>query len=243
MGMLHTQAGGDEDDYPAPQKTAIEDTLSVRIRSSISDGLLPPGTKLPEELLAAQWNVNRARIRTVLQRLAFEDLVELKRNRGAFVSSPGIKEARDVFEARRVIERATTEIVTRTILTPQLNALKAQLGARAGTFAHGNRQYAIAGISAFHRSLAALAHNESLATALERLILRTALILGLYGTPKMFAAASPHYESLLATIERGESIAAAHTMERCLFVLEGGLDLRPSAPVEIDLDQAIGGPR
>jgi len=218
---------------------SIEELLCVRIRTGISDGLLPPGMKLPEELLAEQWQVNRARIRTVLQRLAFEDLVELKRNRGAFVSSPTVKEARDVFEARRVIERVTTEIVTRTILTYQLNALKARLADRERIWAPGNRQQAIATISAFHRSLAALAHNESLATALERLILRTALILGSYGTPQMFAAASAQYGGLLDVIERGESIAAAHVMERCLFALEKGLDLRPVAPRDIDVVRVI----
>ncbi len=218
---------------------SIEEVLSARIRSAVSDGLLTPGTKLPEEMLAERWQVNRSRIRTVLQRLAFEDLVELRRNRGAYVASPTAKEARDVFEARRVIERVTTEIVTRTILTPQLNALKARLADRERIWLHGNRQLAIATISAFHRSLAALAHNESLATALERLILRTALILATYGTPQMFAAAAAQYGSLLAVIERGESIAAAHVMERCLFALEKGLDIRPSPPREIDLQHVI----
>lgn len=219
---------------------SIEDALAARVRSAVSDGRLPPGTKLPEELLAEQWGVNRARIRTVLQRLSFEDLVELKRNRGAFIATPGIKEARDVFEARRVIERVTTEIVTRTILTPQLNALKARLDDRERMFLHGNRQQAIASISAFHRSLAALAHNESLAQALERLILRSALILGLYGTSDTFARASAHYGTLLGEIERGESIVAARTMERCLFTLEKGLDLRPDAPRDVDLVRVIG---
>lgn len=218
----------------------IEDALAARVRSAVSDGRLPPGTKLPEELLAEQWGVNRARIRTVLQRLSFEDLVELKRNRGAFIATPGIKEARDVFEARRVIERVTTEIVTRTILTPQLNALKARLDDRERTFLHGNRQQAIASISAFHRSLAALAHNESLAQALERLILRSALILGLYGTADTFARASAHYGTLLGEIERGESIIAARTMERCLFTLEKGLDLRSDTPRDVDLTRVIG---
>jgi DNA-binding GntR family transcriptional regulator len=222
------------------QDVSIEDVLSTRIRSSISEGRLPPGTKLPEELLAEQWGVNRARIRIVLQRLASEDLVELKRNRGAFVSTPGIKEARDVFEARRVIERVTTEIVTRTILTPQLRALRERLDGREGTFLHGNRQQAIASISAFHRSLAALAHNESLAQALERLILRSALILGLYGTADTFARASAHYGTLLAEIDRGESIVAARTMERCLFTLEKGLDLRPATTRDIDLVSVVG---
>ena len=220
-------------------QSSIEDVLFQRVRSAVSDGLLPPGTKLPEELLAEQWKVNRARVRTVLHRLASEDLVELKRNRGAFVSSPSIKEARDVFEARRVVERVTTEIVTRTILTPQLNALKARLEDCERTWVRGNRQHAIASISAFHRSLAALAHNESLASALETLIMRSALIFGLYGTPQTFSETSAHYGALLTLIDRGESIAAARAMERCLFALEKGLDLRPAPPRDVDTESVI----
>ena len=218
---------------------SIEEALCAHIRSVISDGLLPAATKLPEELLADQWQVSRARIRTVLQRLAFENLVELRRNRGAFIASPTAKAARDVFEARRVIERVTTEIVTRTILTHRLNALKVRLADRKRLWVHGNRQQAIATISDFHRSLATLAHNEALATALELLILRTSLILGSYGTPHMFAAAAAQYGSLLGSIERGESIAAAHAMERCLFALERGLDVKPIVTRDIDVLRAI----
>lgn len=60
----------------------------------------------------------------MLQRLAFEQRVELKKNRGAFIASPSTKDARDVFEARRVIERVTTEIVARTIVTPSIHTLR-----------------------------------------------------------------------------------------------------------------------
>eukprot|EP01037_Dinobryon_pediforme_P025397 gene25397-27533_t len=218
-----------------PDDASEEEAVCIRIRSAVSDGILPPGTKLPEELLADHWGIKRARIRTALQQLAFEGLVELKRNRGAFLSSPNAKEVRDLFEARRIIERTTTEIVTRTILTPQLNALQAQVAERDRGVMHGNRPRAIAGISHFHRSLAALAHNAFLATALERLILRTALILGRYGAPQLFAQTRGHFEIILGFVERGESMPAARAMERCLFDTEKGLDFRSAPPQEIDL--------
>lgn len=222
------------------QDLKVESVLCQHIRAAISDGSLPPGTKLTEELLAEVWGVNRSRVRTVLQRLAFEDLVELRRNRGAFVSHPTAKEAKDVFEARRVIERVTTGIVTRTIITPRLNQLLAEFSDRDRTWVHGNRQSAIAITSTFHRNLAALAHNESLATALERLILRSALIFGVFGTRQTFSGASDTYDDLLAFLERGESIRAAAAMERCLFALEKGLDFRPSPPPEVDLQRVVG---
>ena len=37
-----------------------------------------------------------------------------------------------------------------------------------------------------------------------------------------------------------ESIVAARTMERCLFTLEKGLDLRPATTRDIDLASVVG---
>jgi DNA-binding GntR family transcriptional regulator len=56
---------------------AFEAAMAERLRVTILSGLLPPGTKLPEETLAETFGVSRTRVRPVLQRLAYEQLVEL----------------------------------------------------------------------------------------------------------------------------------------------------------------------
>jgi DNA-binding GntR family transcriptional regulator len=140
----------------------IESAVCARIRSAVSAGGLPPGTKLPEELVAESFATSRARIRSAFLRLAFEGLVDLERNRGAFVARPSVKEAKELFEARRVIERVTTEIVTRTILTHDLRRLSRHIVESKPHWFRANRQVAISSVSALHLSLAALAHNASL---------------------------------------------------------------------------------
>lgn len=223
---------------PLLARTAVEDPEALvyeRVKAAILQGRLPPGAKLPEELLAETLGVNRARVRSALQRLSFEDLIDLKRNRGAFIAVPDLQETRAVFVARRVVERATTEIVTRTILTPHLNALKRDLVSWEREWMHGQRQRTIEGISSFHRSLAALAHNRPLAVALERLVLQTSLILGRYATSTTFSAAAIEYRALLVLIESGESLAAAKAMDRCLHIIEQELDMRPAPSREVDI--------
>ena len=54
-----------------------------------------------------------------------------------------------------------------------------------------------------------MAHNTTLTRALERLIIRTSLILGVYSTTRTFAMPPP-----------GGSLNTARQMER-LFVMEG----------------------
>lgn len=213
----------------------VEAAICERIRAAICVGELPPGTKLPEEVIADSFATKRFFVRAALQRLAFENLIDLQKNRGAFVARPSVKEARDVFEARRVIERVTTEIVTRTAMTHQLRALAQQVSEQESHWNRGNRKQAIAGISVIHMSLASLAHNEALAAALERLILRTSLILGLFGTPQTFIGMSDHYRDLMALIQSGRSLEAARQIERCLFALEGELDFYPPVRREVDL--------
>lgn len=213
----------------------VETVICERVKLAILQGRLPPTAKLSEELLAETLGANRAKVRSALHRLSFEGLVELKRNRGAFISSPTLQDTKAVFVARRVVERATTEIVTRTILTTQLNSLKKELESWEREWMHGQRQRTIEGISSFHRSLAALAHNRPLAEALERLVLQTSLILGLYATSITFSSAAVEYHRLLALIEAGESLAAAKAMDRCLHVIEHALDMRPAPVREVDI--------
>eukprot|EP01031_Cornospumella_fuschlensis_P003229 gene3229-4017_t len=77
--------------------------------ATILDHRLPPGTKLIEEKLATAFGVSRTRIRPVLVRLANEQIVTLTPNRGATVAQPTEKEAREVFEVRRMIEPTLIE--------------------------------------------------------------------------------------------------------------------------------------
>lgn len=225
--------------HPRVSGEDVENAICDRIRAAISAGEIPPGTKLPEEAIADAFATKRFFVRAALQRLAFEKLIDLRKNRGAFVAQPGVKEARDVFEARRVIERVTAEIVTRTIMTHQLGQLVRQVGDQEAHWTRGNRRQAIAGISMIHMTLAALAHNGALAAALERLILQTSLILGLYGTPRSFEALPAQYRILMDLIGSGHSLKAARQIEHCLFTLEGELDFFPPARREVDVKRVM----
>ena len=82
------------------------DAIYERILAAVMEHRLIPGTKLVEEKLASVFHVNRTRIREVLSRLAYEGVVTTIPNRGAFVASPSVEEARHIFQARRIMEPA-----------------------------------------------------------------------------------------------------------------------------------------
>ena len=86
-----------------------ENEIYERMVATILDHRLPPGTKLIEDRLATAFGVSRTRIRPVLVRLANEQIVTLTPNRGATVAQPTEKEAREVFQVRRMIEPTLIE--------------------------------------------------------------------------------------------------------------------------------------
>ncbi|CAN5772811.1 GntR family transcriptional regulator [soil metagenome] len=219
----------------------VDNEITERLRATILSGSLPPGTRLPEETLATTFGVSRTRIRPVLQWLAFERLVVIEKNRGAFIASPTPKEARDVFEARRVIERVTTDIVARTVVTPSIRALRRHIDAQETAVLQGDRQRAIRESGELHLQLARLAHNTALVAALESLILRTSLIVALYGGVRSLRGAVELQKRVIDMLEEGNAGEASTAMERCLYAIEEQMELVIAVSPNVDIQRAIAG--
>ena len=100
------------------------DAIYERIWMAIVDRSLPPGTKLTEDRLGELFGVSRTRIRQVLFQLAYEGVVTLEPNRGAFVAQPSVRDAREVFEARRVIECSVVARALHTLSPASIKRLR-----------------------------------------------------------------------------------------------------------------------
>jgi GntR family transcriptional regulator len=70
-----------------PLYAQVENVIIGRI----SDGSLPPGTRLPsEDSLVQEYAVSRTTIRAAIQSLVQRGLVEIRRGKGTFVTHPKI---------------------------------------------------------------------------------------------------------------------------------------------------------
>ena len=86
--------------------TSTSDTVAAALSRAIHEHRLAPSTKLGEDELAEVYGVSRTIIRTALQSLAHAKLVEIQRNRGAFVSQPTPKEAQEVLWQAEITTRS-----------------------------------------------------------------------------------------------------------------------------------------
>jgi DNA-binding GntR family transcriptional regulator len=218
------------------------DTAQVheRIWSAIVDHSLPPETRLVESELCEIFGVGRTRVRQVLQRLAHERVVTLMRNRGAMVSKPSVREAREVFAARRLIETSIVETVIKRATRKDIKRLQEHV-AREEDAWRGNDRRAILKLSGeFHLLLAEAADNEILLELLRDLVSRSSLIIAVYQSPGASPCPPDAHRELTATLERRER-AAIKLMVQHLDHVFADLMLEERNGSGIDLKTVFGG--
>lgn len=76
-----------------PVRDSSSDAIANDLALAIHEHRLPPGSILSEDEVGEVFGVSRTVVRAGLQRLAHDRLVELRRNRGAFVAQPSLREA------------------------------------------------------------------------------------------------------------------------------------------------------
>jgi len=193
------------------------------ISQAILDQRLRPGTKLGELMVSEIFGVARPVVRRALMRLSYENLVDIRPYRGAFVASPSPEEARQVFEARRVIEnwivRACIDHINRTFLS----CLRSHVEVETDAAGRGERVKWIRLSGEFHLELARVAGNQRLHGFLQDLVAQTSLIISLYGNSTENICCTDEHEHIVEAIAGGDPAEAARSMREHLCACESGL--------------------
>jgi DNA-binding GntR family transcriptional regulator len=209
----------------------IVDALSI----AIAQHRLRPGNRLIEAQIVEALNANRNHVQVALQRLAIQRLVSIEANRGAMVAAPTATEAREVFAARRAIERAVVESITPAQLTEQAARIAQQMAAEQQAIASGDRRAIVRELSGFHGMLGQLAE------ILDNLTVRSALIVALYQRNDVPTCMSHDHQQILDALALGDKDRAVAILLAHLDALEGQLAFEEQAVVEVDLREALVG--
>jgi DNA-binding GntR family transcriptional regulator len=202
------------------------------LKDAIVSHRLTPATKLPEDELAAIYAVSRTIVRAALQALAHDRLVQLEPNRGAFVASPTPREAREVFEARAVLEPHVAGLAAQVATPDDIASLHACIAAEEQTLAADRASDAIVQSAEFHVRIAEIANQSILTSYVRDLVARSSLIIALYWKRRDTTCESHAHRALVKAIADHSEKDAAELMTSHLVDLVSGLDLRqaPSEP-------------
>ena len=213
--------------------------IYARIFQAIVDHKVIPGTHLKEDELCSIFNVGRTRMRAVLSRLTTDHIVEQVANRGVFVSRPSIKEAREVFRTRRLVEGHLTRRAADNP-TPELKmALGSHLCQERLARDAGNTSAVIKRCGHFHQVLADQADSPILARFVRELIARSSLIVAIYEADAPDDRELEEHNLLTDLILSGRGIEAAELMEKHLLGIENRLDLTTQRDSRTSLRESL----
>jgi DNA-binding GntR family transcriptional regulator len=211
------------------------------VTSAILEQRLPPGTKLAEDDLGQAFGVSRTIVRAALRSLSADRVVTIWPNRGAFVASPTVEEARQVFHARRVVEGSLIRDAAARCLPADVLVLRTHLAEEQAALARGDRSAAIRLSGAFHLRIGEIARQEVLLHFVAELISRSALVIALYGTTRASTCGTSEHEALLEALERHDADAAEALMTHHLHHVEADLDLARAPGPAVDVAAALVG--
>lgn len=224
--------------------TGAPDRVS-RIRNglllAILEHRLLPGTKLGEDEIGQIYDASRTLVRAALQQLAHEGIVEIEKNRGAFVASPSPREARETFEARCLIEGAIVERAVKARSETWRVRLDDQLAAEADAEARGDHRAAIRLSGEYHLLVAEMADHELYYSLLRELVARTSLTILLYRRHRVHFCGVDHHRLITDAIVSGDAVRAKALMIDHLKEIEAELDLTETEESSASLADILQG--
>lgn len=204
-----------------------------RIWAAIMDHSLPPGTRLVEDKLCEIFGIGRTRIRQVLQRLAHEQVVTLMPNRGAIVSKPSVQEARDIFDARQVLEAGIVARFLKVATRADQRRIREHLAREKQAWRDNDRRTMLKLSGDFHLIIAEIAGNATMTRLLRELVSRSSLIIAVFERPGAAPCPPDEHQGLCAALERGDEAAIELMQAHLRHVLE---DLNLVEPREVGID-------
>ena len=218
-----------------------EDGIVSAILDAVAEQRLPAGTKLTEAALAQMFSCNRANVRRALASLAAQQVVDLIPNRGAFVVTPSPKQARDVFQARRAIERVIAREAAARVTPADIDILRQNIAAEAEAKQRRDRPAELRLSRQFHLEIARIAGNQVMDRILADLAMRSTLIIGLYGRVPQSSCTEDEHSGIVSALASGQTETVVALMDAHLRHLESHLDFTAPKPHVSSLqDQILG---
>lgn len=165
-----------------------DDDIHERLIEAVIDQRLLPGTRLAEDKLGQVFGVPRTRIHQILIRLAREQVVTLDPRQGATVAQPTMEDAREVFEARALIEAVLVKRFMERATPGDLAALTECIEAEEEARREADQADALRLSVRFHLLIAGGAQHQTFTRMLKKLMSRTSLILMSYAPAERASA-------------------------------------------------------
>ena len=221
---------------PGTNPNSATQRIADSITTAIVERRLMPGTKLAEQKIADVFKVSRTLVRQALMQLSRDKLITLEPARGARVAEPSVDEARQVFEARNMLEAAMIKRAAAELTPAHITELRAHLKAEGLAVKRTDVSGRTRLLADFHVVIARMLGNEVLADMLDDLVSRCSLIALMYQSAHSAEHSFDEHVAIVDALEARDARAAVKLMDAHLRNVERNLQLDPRLP---DLESVL----
>ena len=212
--------------------------IANRIVEAILAQKLQPGARLGEQALSMLFDCSRTLVREALMQLAARGIVTVSSRRGWYVVQPSQAEAREAFEARRVIEMGlirSAKPMAPAALKRLSEHITEEQAALAGNDV-GQRSYLLGD---FHVCLAECLGNQLLADTLRDFTARTTLIAMLYQSTHDAHQSCAEHVAIVAALKSGNHAEAERLMDQHIGQVQSALNVQADTDPLAELRAAL----
>lgn len=155
------------------------------------------------------------------------------------LQQPSIREAREVFEARALLEPRTARSAAERARQEDIVALNRHIAEEHAALHAGDAGRALALSGAFHVEIARIADQDTIAAFIRQLVSRSSLIIALYWRRRQALCESHAHHDLIRAISAHDGKLAEELMMSHLLDLLTSLDLSPQKAVSTSLRDAL----
>jgi len=199
--------------------------LAGQIEAMVIDGELTPGAKLDEQILAQRFEVSRTPIREALRQLAVTGLVELKPNRGAFVTIVTPERLEEMFIAMAELEATCARLAAMSMSPVERRGLQRLHERMAEMAARDLSEDFVEANESFHGMIYKGAHNSLLEEATVSLRRRVAAYRrSQFRTPGRLARSHAEHDAVVKAVISGDPARAHATMLHHVDLVEASFE-------------------
>lgn len=222
-----------------PSTMSSVDEIVAELTDAVHEHRVQPGTKLREDEVGEIFGVSRTLVRQALRAMEHGGLVTIERNKGAYVSKPTPKEAREVFEARALLEPTTARAAAERMGPDDIARLERHIDAEHAALDRGEAGLALKLSGDFHVAIARIAQQATIERFLRQLVSRSALVIALYWRRRAAICESHAHHALLDALRNKDGAAAEDLMKGHLLDLVSQLDLQERTEGGVSLKSAL----
>ncbi len=215
-GISDEMAAALSRERPALTSASTAGRVTDILRNHITEGLLPPGTRLSEEAIGRALGVSRNTLREAFALLSHERLAVHHMNRGVFVPTLTRADVSDIYALRRLVEGGAARLAG--VASPEARQAVGDAVDSAEAYAAAGQWLDVRTEDLrFHQAIAGLAGSSRVDQLMRRALAELRLIFHIMDSPEQFHR--PYLErnrSIADSVRRGDGTTAERDLLRYL---------------------------